>query len=295
MIDNITLMLTAKPPAEAIRAKGNPFELRGNIYTPKYRNGELKGYESTIRNLKVFIGTDCAYLVNSLQKFYKGNNYCDFNLSEIHAAIKGISGDTGYNWNQAIIKKLEYGCNVIDNDASIYNSLQSYWGKDYLPMDKTGRVYGKKLDATKYTLKGYDKGFQVWEVDRVKIAKPLFRWEVVAKSNNYLRRMLAIEYLTMEKILQAENMELLAKDAGDKFNQSVKYETLNLDGLNPEQKKKLAVMLHPELREDFKQYHRRTFEDYRAFFNRYMKTQSNKISEKQGLKIAEKLTELIQK
>lgn len=294
MLDNVTLMLQAKPPQDVVKANGKPFEFRNNIYTPKYKYGGLCAYETNIKNMRLYMNADAVYLSNSLHKFYHGNNYSDFHVSEIWAAVEAISDVTGYDWNNGIIKKLEYGCNVSDFDTGINDKLQSYHGKEYLPIAKNGKPYGKVCEFQQYKIKGYNKQFQVLEVDRQKIDTPLFRWEILAKNSNYLQRILSTEYLTMEKLLQMQNINLLAQDAKEKFAASIKADALFLDGLNIEQAKMIAVMKVPEIREYLRHNNKRTFEKYRAFYNRCMKKQALKTEDKTGLKIAEKFVELMQ-
>lgn len=293
MIDNVSMVLPTAPPPEAIEAKSRPFELRGNIYSPKYRNGEIKGYEASINNLKVFIGPQNIYLTNSLHKFFKGNNYSDFRYSELHEAICRLSEVTGYNWIHGAIKKIEYGCNIVNENAHPICGLVSYRGKNYLPMSKCGKVYGWSVDTAKYTLKGYDKQYQVGRVDGLKIDRPIFRWEVVVKHSQYLERKLNTSWLPVEKVFQKSGLQLLAKDAVQKFEDSIKIGRMNLKVLTAEHKKILAVMLNPEIRQDFKDSHREAYKKYVRVYRQIMSSASIALPDNMGEKISEKMAELL--
>ncbi|HRP33932.1 MAG TPA: hypothetical protein PKV73_18670, partial [Agriterribacter sp.] len=149
MVDNITLVKDCKPPPQFYKAKEKPFEYKGCIYSPKFNNGQIVRYEGQIKNIRLFMYPEKVYLLNSLHKFHKGNNYSDFTKSELRAAI------------EAIVKKIEYGCNVSTDAANAIYSLQSYKGKDYQPMAKNGIRYGAACEFAQYRIKGYNKPFQV--------------------------------------------------------------------------------------------------------------------------------------
>jgi hypothetical protein len=61
------------------------------------------------------------------------------------------------NWINAVVKKLEYGCNVEANALAIYKSLLRYEDKDYIPMQFRGKVYGVACHFTEYRIKAYNK------------------------------------------------------------------------------------------------------------------------------------------
>lgn len=293
MVDNITLMLETKAPPQLHKAKGQPFEYKGQLYCPRYRNGQLCSYEAQIKNLRLCLYPEKVYLLNSLHKFYKGNNYSDFTKSELRATIEEISDITGIRWEQAEIKKLEYGCNIPGNGAGISATLQAYKGKDYLPMAKNGKAYGKALDATKYTLKGYDKQYQVQQVDKLPLSTPLFRWEVVAKQGQYLQRILNTEKLTCKKVLNRESLNILGNDATIKFEQSLKKQSVNLHLLTAEQKKIIAVMHDPEIRQDFKIHHKEAYKKYNRIYRQIMQDKSICPGGNTGQVIKAKFDELI--
>ena len=79
---------------------------------------------------------DKIYLCNSLHIFWHGYNYNDFYLEDLRSAIEAINEITGINWKNAIVKKLEYGCNILTNASSVINSLRSYTRQRLFANDK---------------------------------------------------------------------------------------------------------------------------------------------------------------
>lgn len=293
MLDNITLMLPSKPPPEAIKANGQPFEYNGQVYCPKYSNGQLSRYEAQIKNLRVLLYPERIYLTNSLHKFFHGNNYGNFYLSDLRAAIEGISDATGYNWSKGIIKKIEYGCNIPGNGNAIAQSLVSYRSKEYLPMaTRSGNIYGKECRFKEYGLKGYDKRIQVWEADRIRISD-LFRFEVKVTASDYLRRMFSQQNISLKNIMLMKNLKRLAADTIEKFNASSHPESINFRLMSAEEKKIYAVMQISEIRDDFKTHHKEAYKKYRRIYGQLFKRKGICNKGKTGQEIAEKMNELI--
>lgn len=292
MIDNITLTLETKPPPQLHKAKGQPFEYKGQVYCPKYRNGQLCSYEAQIKNLRLYVYPERIYLTNSLHKFHKGNNYSDFTKSEFRAAIEAISDITGIRWEQAEIKKLEYGCNIPGNGAGISATLQAYKGKDYLPMAKNGIRYGAACEFAQYRIKGYNKTFELKHTDKINLQTPIFRWEVQVKNPQYFNWMkqpaISAGQLLTEKVLFK-----LANDAVTKYENSIKMQHLNLYKLSAEQKKIIAVMHNPEIRQDFKIHHKEAYKKYNRIYRQIMQDKSICPDDKTGKILAAKFAELL--
>lgn len=292
MIDNITLVRDNKPPPQLHKAKGQPFEYKGLIYSPKFNNGQIIRYETQCKNLRVYLYPEKVYLLNSLHKFYKGNNYSDFTKSELRAAIEAISDITGIRWKQATVKKIEYGCNASVNAANAIHSLQSYKGKDFQSMAKNGIRYGAACEFAQYRIKGYDKAFELKHTDKINLQTSIFRWEVQVKNPQYFNRMkqpvISAGQLLTEKVLFT-----LANDAVMKYENSIKMQHLNLYKLSAEQKKIIAVMHNPEIRQDFKIHHKEAYKKYNRIYRQIMQDKSICPDDKTGQILAAKFAELL--
>jgi hypothetical protein len=292
MIDNITLMLEIKPPPQLHKAKGQPFEYKGRAYCPKYRNGQLCGYETQIKNLRVYVYPERIYLTNSLHKFFKSNNYSDFTKSELRAAIENISDTTGIRWNKATVKKIEYGCNVSAKATNAIHSLQSYKGKDFQPMAKNGIRYGAACDFAQYRIKGYNKTFELKHTDKINLQTPIFRWEIQVKNPQYFNRMKQ-PIISAGQLLTGKVLFTLANDAVTKYENSIKMQHLNLYKLSAEQKKIIAVMHNPEIRQDFKIHHKEAYKKYNRIYRQIMQDKSICSDDNTGQILAAKFAELL--
>ena len=293
MVDNITLVKDSKPPPQLHRAKEKPFECNGLIYSPKFNNGQIIRYEGQLKNLRLYLYPDKVYLLNSLHKFYKGNNYTDFSLSELRAAIEAVSDKTGIHWKQATVKKIEYGCNVPVNVKSVIHSLQSYKGKDFLPMAKNGVKYGATCGFEQYRMKGYDKTFELKHTDKINLQSSLFRWEVQVNNAKYFNQFKMALPLTVNQLLTDKILFALANDAVSKYHNSIKMQQMFLHQLTAEQKKIIAVMLNAEIRQDFRRHHKRAYEKYRPIYKKIMSDKSICPQDETGGILAEKFTELL--
>jgi hypothetical protein len=185
-------------------------------------------------------------------------------------AIEKLSGETGFDWKSAAIRKLEYGCNVEANATTIYRSLQSYKGKDYLPMLHKGRVYGAACDFTDYRVKGYDKTLQVKMADRLSLDRSLFRWEVALRRPRCIERTLQVPELSLQKLLMPKTWQMLAEDATNKYQNTTKKQQLHFHKLTPHENRIYAEMLMPEVVDNLKRHHKETYKRDRRIYKRIM-------------------------
>lgn len=274
MIDNTTLMKMQQPPNALLNASGMPFEYNGIIYSPKFTNGQVIRYEAQIKNLRLYWYADRAYLFNSIHKYYAGNNFGDFTLQHMKAAVEQLQDATGIAWKQARVKKIEFGCNLPVNAYSTYSALLSYRGKDYLPMTAKGKVYGSRIECGDWKGKAYNKGFQVQQVDAVRLKQSLFRWEIAVTRMRTIEDKLKTAPLTVKQLLSATTWRILAEDAVTKYKNSMKMNKLNLHLLSPHEKRIIAAQIVPEIRDDLKHHHNRTYKRDRAIYRRIMKDES---------------------
>jgi hypothetical protein len=294
MFDSLTLARECTPAPQFAKANGRPFEYKGVIYSPKYSNGQLTGYVGQIKNLRLYVYPHKVELRNSLHKFWHGCNHTDFYLHEAAAAIECISDITGIDWATATVKKLEYGCNIPANARSIYQSLKSYKGKDYLPIINTGKPYGASCGFEQYRVKGYDKAFEVLKVDKINIGKPLFRWEIQVTNAKYLSRFKPPQPLTVSHLLAPGFCTPLGGNAVTIFNDTFKTQAMHLHKLSAHEKKVLAAMLHTEIREDLKIHNKETYKRDRRIYKRIMADRNICINDDTGELLEAKFIQLVE-
>lgn len=270
MIDNITLVKAQKPFKQALQADGRPFEYKGMTYSPMYTGGQLRHYMGILKSLRIYIYPDQVYVCNSLHKYFHGNNFTNFFRSEIKEAIEQLNEETGVSWNGATIKKIEYGCNVSANAAAVSGSLLSYKGKDYLPMHYKGKKYGAVCEFEDYKLKGYDKAFEARQTAQINLSYSLFRWEVAMKRMRPIQAIAGTTDLSTKHLFMPTVLKLLSEDATRKFQNSIKMQRLQLHKLSTHEKRILAEMLVPEIREDLKKHHKETYKRDRRIYRQIM-------------------------
>ncbi len=291
--DNITLEKQYKPPVEVSRAEGKPFNLYGVSYSPKYKQGELKRYEGRIKNLLIFLYPNKIYLLNSIHKYFKGNNFSDFHLLEMRDAILMLNEETGISWNDAIVKKCEYGCNIKANANKISNSLLSFKGKDYLPMQRNGKKYGVVCEFTDYKIKGYDKAFEVRAVEKINLIDPMFRWEISMARIRNIQKILALSEIKAKHLLLPETWQIMAEDAILKYKTTIKMSQLNLFKLSAHEKRIIAEMQVPQIREDLKHHNKATYKRDRAIYMRIMTDKNICMEDYVPGELSEKFNKLI--
>lgn len=266
MIDNVTMIADCVAPPAALNANGGPFEHNGVIYSPRYVDGLIKRYDGNLGNLRLSWYPEKLYVSNSLQKFTLGNNFSDFHFSDMMRGVDKLNDLTGINWTHAPIKKIEYGCNINVDAKQVCRSLISYRSKEYSPMRSKGKEYGSCCDFADYRIKAYDKSFQVEQVARVKLGYELLRWEISIHKVRILERLLNTSPITLKHLLVPNTWRVLANDALSKYRNTEKRQNYNFCDLTTHEKRIMAEMLVPEIKEDFKKNHMDTYKKDRKIY-----------------------------
>jgi len=272
VIDNVTLVSEYHIPQQFHNSIRNrePYDSRGIIFTPTYRHGELKGYRGELNNLLI-----CVYpneriaLHNSVHKYWHRNNHSDFYACEARDAIKSISDATGVDWMTATVKKLEYGCNILTNPLQAVDSLRSYKTKNFQPMTKNGLIYGASCEYSEYGLKGYNKTVEVGYTEKIKIGKPIFRWEIFIKKIRTLEKVVTVP-LSVEELIKKETLRKLADDAIAKYKATLRMQQINLHKLSVHEQLVYAAMQIEPIRNNLKQHHRETFKKHKRLYKALM-------------------------
>jgi len=282
-----------KIPTQFHQKKVQPLQYKDIFYIPDYnKDGQLIRYKGRLKNLLLYIYPDKAYLINSLHKYWLGNNFGDFHLHEMKAAIECLSDATGVSWNRATTKKVEYGCSIETNAEMAINSLSSYKGKDFQPMTKSGKKYGARCDYIEHYLKGYNKSFEVKHNDKINIKKTLFRWEICIENMRCSGNILNLP-LSVIQLFTPETLDILAQDALTKFHTTIKKQTFQLHKLSAHEKCVLAVMRDEDIREDFKKHHKDAFKNYKRIYKKIMINQELSITDNIEVELAKKFEKLI--
>jgi len=247
MIDNITCRLYHDGIEEW--NSNAPIVLNGLSYYPYFKNNQVAFYKADIKNIQVIIYQNAIILRNSLHKFYHGNNYCDFNCTELICTVDALCDITGFNWWEADITRMEYGMNVlISAENDVIQSLMLFKSKEFLAMISKAKKYGKVCEQTNYKLKCYDKTLQYKLVEKQTIPNNIIRCEIVVTKMAYLsKRKLPIEINCLKNLKKPEVLQLLLEDLISKFKDCAYSNNYNLEGLTANEKKIYAIMTNPEL------------------------------------------------
>lgn len=291
MIDNLTAVLCQPPPDEILQATG-PIMFSNIMYSPVYMDGQIRCFRATASNMRISVFTDRTVLQNSLHKYWHGNNCCDFFASEIASAIQQLNYKTGIDWSGALIKKIECGVNIPFDPVRLCSSLKSYKGRSFDAMiGKRGKKYGVAVGFSHYRMKSYNKSLAALMVDGIQVPAPLTRWELSITNSKYFTPI--GQPLTVSRLIQPDTLLWLSTDAINKFETVVKMEQLDLRRLTAEEKKVCAVMLIPEIREDFKKFHPDSYKKYRRIFTQILKDQDSDFINQTTAAIKKKFDQLL--
>ena len=288
MIDTIKLTGVISPPKEVEDRVLNPIEWNGLTFYPDVYNFGLKVlYKARFDNLTLIIFEDNLTIINSLQKYYCGNNYSDFHLKDIKNAFQKLSYELSLPIEKFKVKSIDYGVNLPLEAAKVYPYWTEFKNKKFAPMISKGKTYGKKVFMIEYAIKGYDKTLEAKRHNGIDIRKDLFRFEVGVKRMRHLtkRRSNPINIHYAQDLFKKSNLIALSNDLLLKFN-SIKRETLfNLEGLTIAEKNIIAVMQNPIHKEDRMKNNK---EAYRKYKRRY-----NQLIEKAGRELGLDITSLL--
>lgn len=292
MLDNITFMSEYSPFYELFDSRER-IEYNGIQYTPVFKRGELIYYAGQIGNLRLMMFPDKVYLKNSLHKYWHDNNCCDYNFTALRDTINAISDLTGINWYEARVLKLECGCNIITNAFQIVNSFLSLKGKDYLPMHRNCKVYGKTCEFIDYRVKGYNKTYEAKYTSEINWKSTLFRFEIVWNRVRFIEKSLNLKPLQVKHLLKQETLHFLAKDLVDKYEKSIRQEIFNLNNLTPQELRILSVMRVAEIRDELKNNHFHIYKKDKVKYNKIVSKENICGTDDIGKQLSQKFEELI--
>lgn len=287
MIDDIKLDISLEISEELNVFISRVYDLNGIMFYPvlNTKTGQVKYWESSYENLKLRLTNDSLVVLNSWHKFFKGNNYTDYPLSQIIETYKDISEILDIDILNAKVKKITYGL-VVNTPAEInYNNWMYYKSKPPTPMLKGGRKYGAKFYFTDFNIKGYDKKMELKLHNGIVVEQDMFRVEVEVKyMKHLLKRKHPINIYTVADVLDYENIQYLMNDLLDKYNTIEKSPLYDFSKLN-KQDRLIVSMLSFDQARDFLQ--KKEKHNYKRYYSR-----KKMINKEQNLDYA-KVTELL--
>ena len=255
VVDNITIRATIKPPPLTNESQRDNFYWLGQEFYPLFKQGHHDGFCADVDGLRLTysILKRTLTIQNSLHKFLKGNNYSDFNFSEIQQAIQKLEDGLGLNLQNAQCLKEEHGINIEANEST-YKNCVSYKGKPFTSMKtRTGRIYGADNEWTNMKIKVYDKTFQVKTKDGLRLPTSIVRYEIVGKNDRYFNSFGVDAIRTVKDFANRKKIGRLGLDLLQKWDLIEKGgDRIDLSGLSSTEIKTFAVMVNPLTKEVYR-------------------------------------------
>jgi hypothetical protein len=263
----------------------NTFEDEANSVEDDYGDMTLNW---KIGNLKCILKDNKYFIIDgSIHKYYKGNNYGDFNLAEVINAIEKINKDIGIDLSEADILILEAGFNLTMNKkiGNYLKILKSYKGQIEIPymnpLPGTSRLAGKRLTLSNLILKFYDKKWDTVRKEKIVTAN---RWVI---PDNLLRIELFLKSPRIKllksgrkfKDLRDENIFIEVKDILIAYyNDIIKLEYPEIPStLRPQEAILMNGMFEPDGLIRLNDYLKTQTRDIRKYYRRKIKSILNKI------------------
>lgn len=293
MIDDLTVRLTTKPPREAIKQTQKPFSWNGLSFLPKYHRTGLLYYVSSLSNLRMMIIRDQVYISNSWHKFSNGNNFSDYSLSRIEKTYYDLENRIGLSLEKGIVRKIAYGIVIDDNPQMNFPKWLFYKSKKPVPMIKNGHTYGTKFYCNDFTIKGYDKTFEVWRHNHQRIKENQFRIETEVMNMRHLHKRKGSIYLISPKdLFNFEVLQQLSNDLLMKYQKIIKRPAIDLNGLSIKKLNIIASMQNSEIRDQIRKSHNKSYKRYMQDFEALSRNGNDHYFEVED-KIKSKISELL--
>lgn len=290
MIDNIKISILCLELAHLFYGKTNSVDFNGIVFNPVIFQSQVVKWVANYKNLRLTFIKDLLFIENSIHKFYHGNNYSDFTYLNLNQAFIDLSVALNLDLLVAEVKKIEYGCNIeVNNTTQIIENVITYHNHFFLPMSSKSKIYGKKLQATDYAIKLYDKQLEVKLHNKLSLEIPLLRYEKEIINMRFLLKK-GIAIRSVADLLNVDNLNLLANDLISTFVEIQKKHFLDLGELKIEELKKYCLLENSDARKV-------ALKKYRVSLNRYLKEFENKVDtdfyKNIENKISEKLFKLL--
>lgn len=176
MVDDLKIEISIEPPSEFKEKVSHPFEFYGTVLHPEFnKSGDVISYNGRLDNLFIKMVSGKVLVMNSLHKFYHGNNYSYFKWNDLQDCLQVLARIFGDDFWKARISKITAAVNFECEAPGIIERLISYGGEPMEPMrPRNSRlVYGKRFASTHYNVKVYDKAFEMKKEERVIISPSL--------------------------------------------------------------------------------------------------------------------------
>lgn len=273
MIDNIHLVANVIPPEEVRDCIERPFNYLGLKFTPFYDNSQnVIGYATIWKNLSIKFRGGYMLIQNSIQKFFKGENYSIFRYSEVVEAIYLIIEKLKLNPEDVRVSRIEFGINLIIKHPAmtLLNQVVVYNKIPFREMIKINRTYGKKAFLSEYSLKLYDKTLEAWLHDKKKLSYNILRVELE------IRRTRQIQFVkNFADLLKEETMDNLFSLLMERIQKIIVLPSFDFSAFKSQERQLFFAGQNPMFWNIEKKLNGNTFKKKRNRFNK-INAKSNK-------------------
>ena len=300
MIDTVSIKADIQPPdymrnliIEQSRGKrivAEPFEHWGLNFSPHYNhNGGLVNYTGKLDNMYLSLFFSGLYVSNSWHKFFThGNNFTDYTSKDVAETFYILNDQLQGSLNHTAVKKIAYGV-VIDVEPDFKNWFM-FRAKTPFPMVDKGNIYGSKIQLTDYSIKAYNKAFEVKRHNGLTISTAYRIEKEVSYMKHLHKRSNPIGIFEASDLTNPEILRQLGQDFISTYRQIEKIKAMDLQGLSIHELNVIATMQNQHVREHLKQENNRTFKKYQK---EYKTMQKDLISDNETeQKIIEKVSVL---
>ena len=265
-----------KVPKEVQRLTKTPFNWKGFEWVPIFGNNNFpRCYTSKQKNLQLKIENNYLYVTNSLQKFYKGNNYTSFTYQEVLKAVYLLNKTLPIDIYTADIIKLSVGVIINKNPKLILDEWISYATKPYAPMMRKNKIYGSKFHLTDYYLKGYDKKFEVKNHNQINLDRDTFRFEIEGKTKYFNNKTNKVNVYKVNDLIEYSKFKKLGNLLLVKYLEIEKLPKLDLSKCSLKEKRMIASFTNYNILESIKKQHPETYKKDRKSYNKMMNNLNN--------------------
>lgn len=281
MIDTVSIAADIRPPEkmrnlfiEQSRGKkivAVPFEYWGLNFSPSYNhNGGLVNYTGKLKNLFLTLSFSQLFIANSWHKYYMhGNNFTDYTSRDVAETFYILNDQLKGSLKNTVVKKIAYGV-VIDAEPD-FNEWFMFRTKTPLPMANKGIIYGAKIQLNDYSIKAYDKAFEVKRHNGLTISRAYRIEKEVSYMRHLHKRTEPIRIFQASDLTNPEILRQLGKDFITTYQRIEKIKNMDLQGLSAHQVKVIAAMQDKRIREHLRQKnnqtYRRDFKEYKQLLN----------------------------
>ncbi len=268
MIDTMSISANIRLPEQVLQKQPEPFIWNGIILSPRFNNkGSITNYTGKLEDMRLSLSLSGMYISNSWHKYFThGNNFTDYTSPEVAETFYILNNTLKGSLLNTVVKKIAYGV-VIDAEPD-FDKWFMLRTKQPFPMVNKGNIYGAKIQMNDYSIKAYDKTYEVKKHNGITIPQSYRIEKEVAYMKHLYNRKHPIPIFQAYDLTRPDIMRQLGCDFIQTYQQIEKSNDMNLYGLTIHELNVVASMQNKNVREHLRQENNRTYKKYRTEFKK---------------------------